>query len=220
MATPLITYISTYLSGTVTSDFVTSAGNLLCAFSSTQVSSVSPTVFAASISSLSSINLACPNIASWYALAKTVSAYGSSLYTSSSSISELGSVMSGITTTDLASVSADAIHSFSTLSFKFMPAATVNSMSATQLAGLSHVQVVALLNSPYYSSFSTAVTNALASATGGTTTSGATQITLTYFAKFLMGFYFILLSIFYGSKGLAHNKNGNTTQKIFSIVLI
>ncbi len=132
MTTPLITYISTYLSGTVTSDFVTSAGNLLCAFSSTQVSSVSPTVFAASISSLSSINLACPNIASWYALAKTVSAYGSSLYTSSSSISELGSVMSGITTTDLASVSADAIHSFSTLSFKFMPAATVNSMSATQ----------------------------------------------------------------------------------------
>jgi len=85
---------------------------------------------------------------------------------------------------------------------------------------LSHVQVVAFLNSPYYSSFSTAVTNALASATGGTTTSGATQITLTYFAKFLMGFYFILLSIFYGSKGLAHNKNGNTTQKIFSIVLI
>ena len=172
----MITYISTYLSGTVTSDFVTSAGNLLCAFSSTQVSSVSPTVFAASISSLSSINLACPNIASWYALAKTVSAYGSSLYTSSSSISELGSVMSGITTTDLASVSADQISSFSTLSLQYMPAATVNSMSTTQLAGLSNDQVTSLLNSPYYSSFSSAITSYLATASGGVVSSSTLKL--------------------------------------------
>jgi len=125
--------------------------------------------------------------------------------------------MSGITTTDLASVSADAIHSFSTLSFKFMPAATVNSMSATQLAGLSHVQVVALLNSPYYSSFSTTVTSALASATDGTTTSGATQITLTYFAKFLMGFTSFYYPYFMDLRVCHTKKNGNTTQKKMGI---
>jgi len=177
---------------------MTSAGNLLCSFSSSQISSVSTTVFASSISSLSKISLACPNIANWYALAKTVPAYGSSLYSSSSSISELGSVMSGITTTDLASVSADQISSFSTLSFQYMPAATVNSMSTTQLAGLAHDQVTSLLNSPYYSSFSSAITSYLATASGGTaTTSGASQISLNYLAKLSIGFYFILLSIFY-----------------------
>jgi len=198
LATPLTTYITTYLSGSVTSDFMTSAGNLLCSFSSSQISSVSTTVFASSISSLSKISLACPNIANWYALAKTVPAYGSSLYSSSSSISELGSVMSGITTTDLASVSADQISSFSTLSFQYMPAATVNSMSTTQLAGLAHDQVTSLLNSPYYSSFSSAITSYLATASGGTaTTSGASQISLNYLAKLSIGFYFILLSIFY-----------------------
>ena len=77
-----------------------------------------------------------------------------------------------------------------------MPAATVNSMSNTQLAGLSHTQIVGLLNSPYYSSFSTTVANALASATGGTT-SGASQLTLSYFAKFAIALYFIISFIFY-----------------------
>jgi hypothetical protein len=197
LATPLTTYITTYLSGSVTSDFMTSAGNLLCSLSSNQISSISTTVFASSISSLSKISLACPNIANWYALAKTVPAYGSSLYSSSSSISELGSVMSGITTTDLASVSADQISSFSTLSLQYMPAATVNSMSTTQLAGLAHDQVTSLLNSPYYSSFSSAITSYLATASGGTATSGASQISLNYLAKLSIGFYFILLSIFY-----------------------
>jgi len=148
---------------------------MLCAFSSTQVLGVSTTLFAASISSLSKISLACPNIASWYSVAKTVTAYGSSLYSSSSSITELGSVMSGITTTDMAYVSDDGISSFSTTAFQYMPAATVNSMSTTQLAGLAVDQVTALLNSPYYSSFSTAVTNALALAIGGTISSSTSK---------------------------------------------
>ena len=197
LATPLTTYITTYLGGSITSDFMTSAGNLLCSLSSTQVSGVSTTIFAASISSLSKISLACPNIANWYALAKTVPAYGSSLFSSSSSISELGSVMSGITTTDMALVPTDGIVSFSTYAFQYMPATTVNSMSTAQLNLLSHVQIVSLLNSPYYSSFSTAVTNTLASATGTTTTSGASQITLSHFSKISIGLYFILLSVFY-----------------------
>ena len=205
LATPLTAYITTYLSGSITSDFMTSAGNLLCSFSSTQISGISTTVFAASISSLSSINLACPNIANWYALAKTVPAYGSSLYSSSSSITELGSVMSGITTTDMASVTSDGINSFSTAAFQYMSAATVNSMSATQLAGLSVDQITSLLNSPYYFSFSTAVTNSLVSATTAATDGNAntatantaSQITLTYFAKFSIGLIFFILSIFY-----------------------
>ena len=200
--TPLNNYITNTLSGTITADFMTSAGNLLCSLSSTHVTGVSTTVFASSISSLSKISLGCPNIANWYTLAKTVSAYGSSLYSSSSSISELGSVMSGISTTDIALVSTDAISSFSTNAFQYMPASTVNLMSSSQLSALAIDQVSALLNSPYYSSFSSAVTSALAVATGGTAAvttaaSAAAQISLSFLAKFSIGFYFILLSVFY-----------------------
>ena len=194
--TPLNNYITNTLSGTITADFMTSAGNLLCSLSSTHVTGVSTTVFASSISSLSKISLGCPNIANWYTLAKTVSAYGSSLYSSSSSISELGSVMSGISTTDIALVSTDAISSFSTTAFQYMPAATVNLMSSSQLSALAIDQVSALLNSPYYSSFSSAVTSALAVAAGGSgTTSAVSQISPGYLVKFLISFSFILLKI-------------------------
>ena len=91
-------------------------------------------------------------MASWYALAKTNPNYGSTLYTSISSLSELGSVISGITTADMQLVSADSINSVTTNGLKFMPAATINVLSSAQLAGLAIDQVSSLLNSPNYAS--------------------------------------------------------------------
>lgn len=48
------------------------------------------------MSSLSIISSVCPNIESWYELAKTSETYGSKLYNSTSAISELGSVIGKI----------------------------------------------------------------------------------------------------------------------------
>lgn len=44
--TPLTNYITTYLSGSITVSFVTSAGNLACALSSQQILTISSTNFA------------------------------------------------------------------------------------------------------------------------------------------------------------------------------
>lgn len=46
-----------------------------------------------SVSTLSRISSACPNIELWYALAQSSSSYNANLYSSASSISELGSVI-------------------------------------------------------------------------------------------------------------------------------
>jgi len=173
LGAPLTVYINSasYLNGVITSSFLSAAGNLLCTLNQNQISSISSSAF--SVSALSSISVSCPNIAYWYAYAKAnVTAY-SSLTSSASAISELGSVMAGVSTADIALISADNIGSITTSAWTNMPAATVNSLSATQLAGLSTDQVTALTNNPNAASFSASVTNALTSALTGTTTSNA-----------------------------------------------
>lgn len=50
-------------------------------------------LFRFSVSTLSRISSTCPNIELWYNLAKNNTDYGDGLYNSTSSISELGSIM-------------------------------------------------------------------------------------------------------------------------------
>jgi hypothetical protein len=159
-------------------------------------------MFTSAISTLSGISLICPNMASWYALAKTNPNYGSTLYTSISSLSELGSVISGITTADMQLVSADSINSVTTNGLKFMPAATINVLSSAQLAGLAIDQVSSLLNSPNYASFSSNITNSLQTLVTGSSAS-TTTITATptnsanslYSFKNYFGLYSFILFI-------------------------
>ena len=92
MAKPLSTYITSTLSGTITSDFITSAGNLMCCLTPTQINSITSTVFGQSVSALAKISLTCPNIASWYTYAKASATY-SSLLNSTSALTELGSII-------------------------------------------------------------------------------------------------------------------------------
>jgi len=195
LSTPLTNYINTNCSGSVTSDLMTSSSHLLCAFSSAQVTNVTSAMFTASISTLSGISMACPNMANWYTLAKTVSTYATP-YSSLSVLSELGAVISGITTTDIALVSADGVSSITTSALQYMPAATVNTLSSTQLAGLAVDQVSALMNSPYYSSFSASLQASLQSSATGTTVTANSASSLV-FSKLSLGLYAIFLVIFY-----------------------
>lgn len=143
---------------------------------------------------MSKISLTCPNIANWYVFAKNTTAFAS-LTNSSSALSELGTIISGITSADIALVSSDSISSISNSALQFMPANTINSMSTAQLTGLSANQVTALQSSPNYASFSTALKSGLTSlSTTGivietSVTSAVTIITTTarsdgYFIQF------------------------------------
>lgn len=80
---------------------------------------------------------------------------------STSSLTELGTIISGISMEDLLQVSASSISSISITAFTYMPATTVNALTSTQLAGLSLNQIVALQKSPYYSYFSDAIISAI-----------------------------------------------------------
>jgi hypothetical protein len=175
---------------------LTSAANLLCSFNTAQITSVTSSAFSSSISVLAKISLNCPNIASWYALAKENPNYGSTLYTSISSLSELGSIISGISIADLQLVSVDSMSSITTTAFQYMPAATVNSLSVSQLTGLSIDQVTALLNSPNYASFSSSIKNYLVALASGssTATSGSFRLKVSNLAEYL--FCFIILTNF------------------------
>ena len=203
LAIPLTNYINTNCSGIVNSDLISSAGNLLCSFSSAQIASVTSAMFTSAISTLSGISLICPNMASWYSLAKTNPNYGSALYTSISSLSELGSVISGITTADIQLVSADSINSITTNALKYMPAATINVLSSAQLAGLAIDQVSSLLNSPNYASFSSNITSSLqilvtgssATATTPTTKTPTSSANFNYSFKHSFGLYSFILFI-------------------------
>ncbi len=106
---------------------------------------------------LSKLSATCPNIVTWYSLAKKSSTYGATLFTSSSAVSELGSVMAGITVPDLAQLPADTISSLSASVWNLMAVATVNSLTSSQLKGLTTSQVASIMRSPNYSQFSTAV---------------------------------------------------------------
>jgi len=192
LATPLTTYITSYLSSTITSSFMTSTNNLLCCLTSAQINNLTSTAFSTGVSAVAKISLSCPNIASWYTFSRTQSSYSS---LSTATLTELGSTISGITISDLATLSADSISSITTNAFQYMPAETVNSLSTTQLAGLSATQLTALLNSPNYSSFSSSITASLSSlASGGSATVTTTTTTTTTSASYVLsGSYSFLM---------------------------
>jgi len=165
-----LTYLNTPISAYITassnsySDFIQSGGNLLCALNTTTIMSIPTAQF--SVTSLSKISISCPNIAAWYSYATTkVSSY-SSAYASSSALTELGSVVAGISTSDIALVTADNIGSISSSAWTYMPAATVNAISSSALSGLTTDAVSALLSNPNAASFSSAITSSLNTAAG------------------------------------------------------
>ena len=154
-----------------------------------------------SVSALSKISILCPNIPSWYAYAKAnISAY-SNLVSSSSALTELGSVIgnfdmffliilsnqksklnnhkAGITTTDIASISTDNIGSVTTSAWTYMPAATVNALSIAQVSSLSTDQAAALLSNPNSGSFSSSITSALNSIIANTNINTTTNMSNT-----------------------------------------
>lgn len=67
-------------------------------------------------------------------------------------------------------VSADSLSSITSTAFKYMSASTINSLTITQLTGLSVEQAVAFQQSPYYSYFSNTITSVLKSSIAGVTT--------------------------------------------------
>lgn len=64
-------------------------------------------------------------------------------------------------------ISADSLSSITSTAFKYMPASTINSLTVTQLTGLSVDQAVAFQQSPYYSYFSNTITSVLKSSITG-----------------------------------------------------
>jgi len=106
---------------------------------------------------LSKLSVTCPNIASWYSLAKKSSTYGSNLYTSSSAVSELGSIMAGISVSDLSQLPNNVMSSLTANVWNLMAVATVNSLTTGQLKGLTNTQVANIMRSPNYSQLSTAI---------------------------------------------------------------
>ena len=162
LRTPISNYI-TSVGNTISSDLLKAMGNLACSLTSTQVNSITSTVFEESVSILSKINLVCPNMASFYTKAK--SSYSSTI--SSSALIELGSIISGITESDLNQITAETISSITTLAWKYMPASTVNLLSSTQMSGLTNTQVSSLMNSPSYSSFSSTIQSSVTSLSNG-----------------------------------------------------
>ena len=133
------------------------------------------------MSALSRISSTCPNIETWYGLARNSSSYGQTLYSDASSISELGSIMgsyfsikkiikfhihlilfnfiqiAGISVSDLSQVSADSISSLGNNVWAVMSPSTVNTLSTSQLEGLTSTQVNGILTSPNYASFSSTI---------------------------------------------------------------
>ena len=98
----------------------------------------------------------------WYQFAKQTNSY-SNLVNSSSALTELGAIISGISTSDLTQINSNSITYITNTALKFMPASTVNTLTNSQLSGLSLNQAVALQNSPYYSLFSNTIISAIQS---------------------------------------------------------
>ena len=74
----------------------------------------------------------------------------------------------GITAADLETIPASYMSSISSSALQYMPAAKLNLLTMDQLNGLSTEQVASLVNSPYYSSFSSSIKTGLASLAANT----------------------------------------------------
>lgn len=192
--TPITNFITNALGGTITSSFMAYASNLLCALTTAQINAIPTSAF--TISALSKISISCPNIGTWYAYAKAnISAY-SNPASSASSLSEMGSVIAGITPADIATISTDNIGSVTSSAWTNMPVATVNSLSSTQVASLSHDQATSLLSNPNAASFSSSITSALNSILGSpsSTTSASDRNQSISFVSFVISLMLALFS--------------------------
>jgi hypothetical protein len=136
--------------------------------------------FRSNIAAIANINTACPNIAYWYQLAKQTSTY-SNLVNSTGALTELGTILSGISAADLMQINSNSISFITATAFTFMPASTVNMLTNTQLAGLTLSQAVALQNSPYYTYFSNAIQSVIQSIINNSKLSAVSSASIQHF---------------------------------------
>jgi len=183
LTTPLTKYITTYLNNNISSTFITAAGNLLCSLTTAQISSASNSSLKLAVGSPSKISIACPTVSTWYKIYRPLfknsgvskRSTTTTAVLTKSSVSSLGTVIAGITVSDLSTLPASTISSISASAFSIMPADTVNSLTTAQLNGLSMSQLSALTNSPYYSSFSTSIKSGLTSLTANAAATAKTS---------------------------------------------
>lgn len=120
---------------------------------------MSNSTFEDSVAVLAKISLTCPNMADFYTKAKYV--FISTI--SASSLTELGSIITGITQTDFSQITSEYISSITPTAWKYMPVSIVNSLTTSQLSGLTNTQISSLLNSPNYSSYSSLIQSSITS---------------------------------------------------------
>lgn len=140
--------------GILTLSHISALNNLACCLKPAIIDKLTSPEIEYTALMLSKISSMCPNIESWYNAAKNCTAYGSNLYQSAAKISELGSIMAGISVNDLALIDQDLISAFGSNVWDIMSVSTVNSLNSTQLVGLTLSQVRDIMNSPNYEKFS------------------------------------------------------------------
>lgn len=137
-------------------------GNLVCGLQQSDLNSILDADFKANIKSLSLLNDAdCSSLGILYTKAKQ--AMGNSTV-DSLLVSEIGSVIAGISATDAATLDSRSIQAMSNNALLIVPATVVNSLSRTQIRAFSSEQLNSLMYNNNYDSFSADTKTLLTSA--------------------------------------------------------
>ena len=158
--TSLVTAIKSNGLNVLSSSVLTQMKNLACGIPSNDWSSMSSSIVSEAQSTLKTIsNTDCPTISNIFSLLKPSSF-------DSASLSDLDIISGGFSATDLSSsaISTDILP-FANL--KYTSANTINNMNTTYLNALTTAQITALVNSPYYSNFSSSIKTSLSSLSSG-----------------------------------------------------
>lgn len=149
-------------STTISSSQFAVMGNLVCGLTQSDLDGISKEDFKANIKSLSLLNDAnCNALGILYS--KAIVAMGNT-GVDSVLISEIGSVISGISSTDAKALDTRSIQALSENALKIMPATVVNSLSRTQIRAFSGDQLNALMGNPNSASFTDVTKSLLTSA--------------------------------------------------------
>ncbi|CAF0778895.1 unnamed protein product [Brachionus calyciflorus] len=160
--------------GTIDTDKLSVMGNLACGLSQTQINLINDTEFGNNIKAMSLINMAnCPSIGMLYT--KAIKSFGlskakrqvrqvSTTTIDSSVLSEIGSVVAGMSSTDFQNLDSRSIQTISSSTWSMMPASLINSMTRTQISSLSNDQLTSILNNPNAGSYSSTITQLMANA--------------------------------------------------------
>lgn len=160
--------------GTIDTDKLSVMGNLVCGLSQANIDSITDTIFKENIKAMSLINMAnCPSIGMLYT--KAIKSLGlskakrqvrqvSTTTIDSSVLSEIGSVVAGMSSTDFQNLDSRSIQTISSSTWSMMPASLINSMTRTQISSLSNDQLNAVLNNPNAGSYSSTITQLMTSA--------------------------------------------------------